>query len=105
MAIAGLLVHARKDAVASVEIAVDAMAGMTCYGVHDGQFLVTVAEAPADKIDLAVETVKTLDGVLTVYTTYLTIEDEMDEQGNIRTSMDISRVFGKKAAPNALTKP
>lgn len=105
MAIAGLLVHARKDALASVEIKVGAMDGLSCYGVHDEQFIVTVAEVPAEKMNETVEAVKALDGVLTVYTTYLTVEDEMDEQGNIQTNLDIGKVLGKKTARHTLVKP
>jgi len=79
MAIAGLLVHTLKDRLLEVEAALQSMPGFTTYGTHEGQFIVVVAEAPADKLEGLVEGLEDQEGVLTVYTTYVTIEDELED--------------------------
>jgi nitrate reductase NapAB chaperone NapD len=79
MAIAGLLVHTLKDRLLEVEAAIGDMPGFTTYGTHEGQFIVVVAEAPAGKLEGLVEGLQEREGVLTVYTTYVTIEDELGD--------------------------
>jgi nitrate reductase NapAB chaperone NapD len=80
MAIAGLLVHTLENHLREVEAAIGAMPGFTTYGTHEGQFIVVVAEAPADKLEDMVESLQEkLEGVLTVYTTYVTVEDELGD--------------------------
>jgi|WetSurMetagenome_2_1015567.scaffolds.fasta_scaffold125483_3 nitrate reductase NapAB chaperone NapD len=79
MAIAGLLVHTLKDRLLEVEAALKTRPGFTTYGTHEGQFIVVVAEAPAEELEDRVEALKNLPGVLTVYTTYVTIEDELGD--------------------------
>jgi len=95
MAIMGFLVHALKEDVAAVEKSINVMPEMTTYGIHQGQYVVVVAEAMSDKIEAVVEQVKQLDGALTIYTTYLTIEDEMDENGNIETNLSLRKLLKK----------
>ncbi|RUA17569.1 MAG: hypothetical protein DSY83_03810 [Flavobacteriia bacterium] len=96
MAIMGFLVHALKDELKDIEQVVCRMNGMTTYGIHNDQYIVVVAEAPSDKIDDEVGKIKELDGVLTIYATYMTVEDEMDENGNLETNVDIRKILGKK---------
>ncbi len=79
MAIAGLLVHTLRDHLLEVEAAIQDMPGFTTYGAHEGQFLVVVAEAPTEKLEGLVEGLKDREGVLTVYTTYVTVEDELGD--------------------------
>lgn len=79
MAIAGLLVHALPEAVQELEEKIGCMEEMTTYGVHEEQYVVVVVEAETDHMEMTVEKIKDLDGVLTVYTTYLTVEDELAE--------------------------
>jgi len=100
MAIMGFLVHALGEDVEAVEEQIKAMPEMTTYGIHQGQYVVVVAEAISDKIEAVVERVKQLDGVLTIYTTYLTIEDEMDENGNIETNLSLRKLFKKNPGIN-----
>ncbi len=95
MAIMGFLVHALKEDVAAVEKSINAMPEMTTYGIHQEQYIVVVAEAISDKIEAVVEKVKQTSGVLTIYTTYLTIEDEMDENGNIETNLSLRKLLKK----------
>jgi len=92
MAITGLLVHALKKNVLSVEKAVDSLAEMTSYGVHQDQYVVVVVEAPSDKLEKVVGQLDHIDGVLAVYTTYLTVEDEIDEDGNLQTSLSLKDI-------------
>ena len=92
----GFLVHTLPDDLQHVERVVDRMDGMTTYGIHNDQYIVVVAEAPSDKIDDEVDKIKELDGVLTIYATYMTVEDEMDENGNLETNVDIRKILGKK---------
>ena len=79
MAIAGLLVQTLKGHLGEVEAAIQDLPGFTTYGTHEGQFIVVVAEAPAEKLEGLVESLKDCEGVLTVYTTYVTIEDELGD--------------------------
>ncbi len=77
MAIVGLLVHALADKIGEVEAQVKAMPGMTVYGVHQEQYLVTVVEAPSERLEEREKQLKAIDGVLTVYAAYLNLEDEL----------------------------
>jgi len=77
MAIAGLLVQAQKEELKKVEAEIRAMPEMTTYGCHQDQFVVVVAEAPAERMENAVDRIHAIPGVLTVYTTYVTVEDEI----------------------------
>jgi len=79
MAIAGLLVHTLKERLAAVEAALQGMPAFTIYGAYEDQYLVVVAEAPSGKLEDLVERLKDLEGVLAVYTTYVTIEDELGD--------------------------
>jgi len=100
MAIMGFLVHTLREDVDAVEKKITAMPEMTTYGIHQGQYVVVVAEAISDRIEAVVEQVKELDGVLTIYTTYLTIEDEMDENGNIETNLSLRKLLKKNPGIN-----
>lgn len=77
MAIAGLLVHGQAEALADLERQIGAMPEMTTYGIHQDRYVVVVAEAPGDRMEKTVEKIEDLDGVLTIYTTYVTVEDEL----------------------------
>jgi nitrate reductase NapAB chaperone NapD len=92
----GLLVHVLKENVETVEQTVSQMEEMTTYGIHEDQYVVVVCETVSDQIELVMDKVKQLKGVLTVYTTYLTIEDEMDENGNLETNLSLRKLMKKK---------
>ncbi len=96
MAIIGLLVHALKEEVTAVEKKVSQMEEMTTYGIHEDQYVVVVCETVSDHIEMVMDKIKQLDGVLTLYTTYLTIEDEMDDSGNIETNLSLRKLMKKK---------
>ena len=100
MAIMGFLVHALDEAVQDVEAAVQNMPEMTTYGIHQEHFIVTVVEAPSNKIEETVKKITELDGVLTTYTTYLTIEDEIDEDGNLQTDFNVTDFMRKNKKKN-----
>ncbi len=95
MAITGLLVHSLEGDVADVERAIDTLDGMTTYGIHQHQYVVVVAEAPSDKIETVVGQIDGIKGVLSIYTTYLTIEDEIDEKGNLQTDLSLKEMCKK----------
>ena len=78
MAIAGLLVHTLKENLEDVERQIRSMPEMTTYGIHQDQYIVVVVEAPSDQMEKKVERIKEVEGVLTIYTTYVTIEDELE---------------------------
>ncbi len=96
MAIMGFLVHALKDDLERIEQLVSTMDGMTTHGIHQDQYIVVVAEAPSEKIDDEVGKIEAIDGVLAIYATYMTVEDEMDEEGNLETNVDIRKILRKK---------
>ncbi len=79
MAIAGLLVHALKENLEDVEKQISSMPEMTTYGIHQDQYIVVVAETPSDQMETKVDRIKDIEGVLTIYTTYVTLEDELSE--------------------------
>jgi nitrate reductase NapAB chaperone NapD len=79
MAIAGVLVHCLKENVREVQARIESMQDMTAYGVQKDEYLVVVAEAPSSEMEKSVERLEKLDGVLAVYTTYVTIEDELTD--------------------------
>ena len=66
MAIAGLLVHTLKENVEDIRTQISAMPEMTTYGVHEEQYIVTVAEIPSELMEDEVEKLRDIDGVLTV---------------------------------------
>jgi nitrate reductase NapAB chaperone NapD len=92
MAISGLLIHCLKDDIHVVEKVVTSMEEMTTYGIHEDQYVIAVVESPSDTIERVVKKIGRIDGVLTVYTTYLTIEDEIDEDGNLQTNLSYEQV-------------
>jgi nitrate reductase NapAB chaperone NapD len=79
MAIAGLLVHTEKGAVESVAAQIQARPEMSLYGTRQEEYIVVVAEAPAGQLEKVVERLKEIEGVLTIYTTYVTVEDELPD--------------------------
>ncbi len=91
MAISGILIHCLSDTLTAVEVQVKTMEELTTYGVHDGAYVVAVVESPSDQIERVIKRIQKIDGVLTVYTTYLTIEDEIDEDGNLTTNLSATR--------------
>lgn len=96
MAILGFLIHTLDEDVREVEAKVKKMPEITTYGVHQDHFIVTVAEVPADDVEKTMNKIKELDGVLTTYTTYLTIEDEIDENGNLETNLSLTDLMKKE---------
>lgn len=78
MAVAGLLVHTSKDDLVRIEGDIRQMPEMTTYGCHQDQFIVVVAEAPSSRMEKTVERIEKIDGVLSIYTTYVTVEDEVE---------------------------
>ena len=91
MAISGILIHCLKDALRDVEAQAQAMEEVTTYGIHDDAYVVAVLESPSDVIEKVTKRIEKLDGVLTIYTTYLTIEDEIDDDGNLVTNLSATQ--------------
>ncbi|MBM4287599.1 MAG: hypothetical protein FJ135_05550 [Deltaproteobacteria bacterium] len=77
MAIAGLLVQAGKEDLPGVEARLKELPELSTYGIHKEQYIVVVAEAPSGQLEQVVERINRLPGVLTTYTAYLTVEDEL----------------------------
>ena len=96
MAILGFLIHTLDEDVQEVEAKVNEMPEITTYGIHQDHFIVTVAEVAADDVEKTMNNIKELDGVLTTYTTYLTIEDEIDEKGNLETNLSLTDLMKKE---------
>ena len=91
MAISGILVHCLKDELADVEQQVSSMEELTTYGIHEEAYLVAVVESPSDVIEKVMKRINKIEGVLTVYTTYLTIEDEIDDDGKLTSNLSATR--------------
>ena len=79
MAILGFLTHTLEGHAQAVEKALAAMPELTTYGVHKGCYVITVAEAPTEQLEALMSRVKIIEGVLAVYVTSLTREDEEED--------------------------
>ena len=79
MAILGFLTHTLSSQAQATEKALAAMPGLTTYGVHKDTYVVTVAEAPSEEMEALIDRVKTIEGVLAVYVTSFTREDEEED--------------------------
>ena len=79
MAILGFLTHTLAGQAQAAEKALASMPELTTYGVHKGCYVVTVAEAPAEQMEALVNRVKAVAGVLAVYVTSFTNEDEEED--------------------------
>lgn len=91
MAISSILVHCLEADLEAVEQKVNSMEELTTYGIHENAYVVAVVESPSDVIEVVVKKIGDLDGVLTVYTTYLTIEDEIDDDGKLTTNLSATQ--------------
>lgn len=81
MAIAGFLVQTLPEQTRSVEAALTKMPGVRSYGIHEGAYIVAVAESETARLEALVERMQELEGVLAVYLTSVTTEDE-EEPGD-----------------------
>ncbi|MDR3357836.1 MAG: chaperone NapD [Desulfovibrio sp.] len=77
MAIAGFLVHAEAGQCERLEMNLAEIPGISTFGIHRGYYLVAVAEAPGDSMEDLLHRVHCIDGVLAVYVTSMTVEDEI----------------------------
>ena len=92
MAILGFLTHTSPERVADVEAVLAATPELSTYGIHKECYIVAVADAPAATMERVVDRIKSLDGVVAVYVTSYTTEDEDEPIAG-------EDVFGHKA-PN-----
>jgi hypothetical protein len=51
---------------------------ITSFGVHRECYVVAVAEAPAGEVEELLRRVRGVEGVLSLYVTSMTIEDEIE---------------------------
>ena len=79
MAIAGLLVHCANDARESVENLIRPMRELTLFGTHLDQYIVVVAETPSSEMEACVDRLGDIEGILAVYTTFMSFEDELPD--------------------------
>ncbi|MDR2800882.1 MAG: chaperone NapD [Desulfovibrio sp.] len=77
MAIAGFLVHAEAGQSGRIEAALAEIPGISTYGIHRECYIVAVAEAPGNSMETLLSGIHGMDGVLTVYVTSMTVEDEL----------------------------
>ena len=76
MAIAGLLIHSTPEQLPSVVKTVSMMPEITSCHAHGGRCVVAVAEAPPEELEESVQSVRAIEGVLAVRTTFLTLDDD-----------------------------
>jgi nitrate reductase NapAB chaperone NapD len=77
MAIVGFLVHTLGDHLAEVEARLAGKPGFSVHGTQEGQYVVVVAEVPSGSLEARFKALESWEGVLAVYTTYLSVEDEL----------------------------
>jgi nitrate reductase NapAB chaperone NapD len=78
MAIAGFLVHAEAEQSERLEATLAEIPGISTFGIHRECYIVAVAEAPGGRMENLLRGVHGLNGVLTVYVTSMTVEDELE---------------------------
>jgi nitrate reductase NapAB chaperone NapD len=78
MAVAGFLLHTLPEDGSRVEAEAAAFPEITTYGVHQGCYVVAVAEAPGLVMEELIGRVRSIDGVLAAYITSMTVEDELE---------------------------
>ncbi|MDR1489418.1 MAG: chaperone NapD [Desulfovibrio sp.] len=78
MAIAGFLVHAEAGESERLEKVLAEISGISTFGIHRERYIVAVAEAPGNSMENLLRSVHDMDGVLTVYVTSMTVEDELE---------------------------
>ncbi len=76
MAIAGLLIHSFKEELPEIEAKIALIPELTLFGNRDDHIAV-VAETPSHEMAKLVDRLAAIDGVLAVYTTFLSTEDEL----------------------------
>ncbi len=79
MAILGFLTHALPERAAEVEKELSRFPELTTYGIHKDCYLVVVADAPATEMEALVNAVRALEGVLALYVTTFSTEDEEED--------------------------
>lgn len=77
MAIAGLLILTTEET-ADVETQIGAFPGLSLHGRPGPASLAAVLEGHSRHLEKLIGTIKSIQGVLDVYVTYLNIEDELD---------------------------
>lgn len=83
MAIAGLLAHCQPGRAGELEAALAGRPGLTSHGVQEDQYLALTLEAPAARMEAVVKQLEDHPAVLTVYTTFLSVEDEVEDHGAV----------------------
>ncbi|MDR2669664.1 MAG: chaperone NapD [Desulfovibrio sp.] len=78
MAVAGFLLQTLPEDAGRVEAEAAAFPEITTYGVHQGCYVVAVAEAPGLVMEKLLKRVQGIDGVLAAYITSMTVEDELE---------------------------
>ena len=79
MAILGFLTHTLPESAVAVEEELAGMPELSTYGVHKECYVVTVAAAPSVGMEALVNRVRAVEGVIAVYVTSFTTEDEEEE--------------------------
>lgn len=74
----GFLAHVLEEKSAAAESALESMPGLSTYGLHQGSYVVAVAEAPYRELDALLARVRDIDGVLALYMTSCDFQDEME---------------------------
>lgn len=87
MAIAGLLVHTSKEDVNIIERTVSSIEEMTTHGIQEGQYVVVVVKSPVNDLEKVVGKINAIDGVLTIYTIFFSVEDEVDADDNLQEAL------------------
>ncbi|MDR1660591.1 MAG: hypothetical protein LBR94_09720 [Desulfovibrio sp.] len=77
MAIVGFLVHAEAGQGEQLEMKLAEIPGISTFGIHRECYIVAVAEAAGESVESLLHGVHCMEGVLTVYVTSMTVEDEI----------------------------
>jgi nitrate reductase NapAB chaperone NapD len=78
VAITGFLVHCEAEQSGRIERRLAELREITSFGVHRERYIVAVAEAPGGEMEELLRRVRGVEGVLSLYVTSMTIEDEIE---------------------------
>lgn len=76
MAITSIILQTQAGRTEPVRAAVERFDDLQVHGAHEDQYLIVLAEIPAERLERRLEDLERLDGVLALYTTYINTEDE-----------------------------
>lgn len=78
MPIVGFIVHTLSESSDVVSQKLEDMSEISTYGIHDGCYIVAVAEVSGHRLEALMDTIKNIPDVIACYVTSLHNDDQLD---------------------------